>query len=159
MSPTRIMAVASAGGHWIQLMRLRPAWQGLDVTYVSTDPGLAAVLKDQNSAHPEQDFEFRAVVDANRWTKARLVRQLFQLVWVILKTRPHVIITTGAAPGYFAIRIGNLIGARTIWVDSIANAEELSLSGKQIRRHADLCLTQWEHLTQPEGPFYMGAVL
>ena len=105
MSPTRIMAVASAGGHWIQLMRLRPAWQGLDVTYVSTDPGLAAVLKDQNSPHPEQDFEFRAVVDANRWTKARLVRQLFQLVWVILKTRPHVIITTGAAPGYFAIRI------------------------------------------------------
>ena len=39
-SPPKIMAVASAGGHWIQLMRLRKAWDGLPVVYVSTEPGL-----------------------------------------------------------------------------------------------------------------------
>ena len=159
MSSTRIMAVASAGGHWVQLMRLRPAWRGMNVTYVSTDPGLAAILEDKGSQGIEKELTFKTVVEANRWTKGRLIRQLFQLFRIIATTRPHVIVTTGAAPGYFAIRIGKLFGARTIWIDSIANAEELSLSGKQAKKHADLCLTQWEHLEQPDGPQYLGAIL
>ena len=58
-----------------------------------------------------------------------------------------------------ALRLGRLLGARTIWLDSIANVDELSLSGLKARRHADLWLTQWPHLARPEGPFYMGAVM
>ena len=50
-----------------------------------------------------------------------------------MRLRPDVVITTGAAPGYFAVRIGKLLGARVVWVDSIANAEELSLSGPEGR--------------------------
>jgi len=37
-----------------------------------------------------------------------------------------VIVSTGAAPGYFAIVLGRLFGARTIWIDSMANIENLS---------------------------------
>ena len=70
-----------------------------------------------------------------------------------------MIITTGAAPGYFALRFGKLFGTRTIWIDSMANAEELSKSGQEVGKHADLWLTQWEHLARPGGPHYMGAVL
>ena len=157
MSQTRVMAVASAGGHWVQLLRLRPAWKGMDVTYVSTDPGLNAMLAEK--CGPENGWRFFAVVEANRWTKLRLVRQLFQLLRIVLKTRPDVIVTTGAAPGYFAIRIGKLLGTRTIWVDSIANAEELSLSGEQVGHHADLWLTQWSHLARADGPDYRGSVI
>ena len=35
----RILAVASSGGHWVQLTRLRPAFEGHDVAYVTTNPG------------------------------------------------------------------------------------------------------------------------
>jgi hypothetical protein len=70
-----------------------------------------------------------------------------------------VIITTGAAPGYFALRVGKLFGARTIWIDSMANAETLSKSGQEVGKYADLWLTQWEHLARPQGPHYLGAVL
>lgn len=153
------MAVASAGGHWVQLMRLRPTWEGMDVSYVSTDPGLENVLRTGPGNGLEAKFRFYPVVDANRWTKLKLVKQLFQLLAIIVSTRPHVIITTGAAPGYFALRIGKLIGARTIWVDSIANAEEMSLSGQQVRKFADLWLTQWQHLEKPDGPEYKGSVI
>ena len=51
------------------------------------------------------------------------------------------------------------MGARTIWLDSIANVEELSMSGSWIGRSADLWLTQWPHLARPEGPHYAGSVL
>ncbi|EDY80443.1 hypothetical protein VDG1235_57 [Verrucomicrobiia bacterium DG1235] len=78
---------------------------------------------------------------------------------LILRERPDTIVTTGAAPGYFAIRIGKLLNKRTIWVDSIANAEELSMSGTKAGKHADLWLTQWAHLEKPAGPKFAGNVL
>ena len=151
----RIMAVASAGGHWVQLMRLRPAWEGMDVTYVTTDPGLRQTLLEVGKPAPD----FRVITEGNRWHKRKLVKQLLQLVYLMARLRPDAVITTGAAPGYFALRLGRLFGARTIWIDSMANAEELSLSGQQARRHADLWLTQWEHLAKPGGPDFLGSVL
>lgn len=153
----RVLAVASGGGHWVQLRRLRPAWEGMDVTYVTTVPGYREeVLRD---APGNASVGFRLVPDANRWQKLRLVKQLLAIALVVLQVRPDAVVTTGAAPGYFALRLGKLLGARTIWVDSMANAEELSLSGQQAGRHAGTFLTQWEHLAKPEGPHYRGAVL
>ena len=102
---------------------------------------------------------FHTVVEANRWQKWRLVKQLLGIAFILIRYRPDVVISTGAAPGYFALRLARLIGARTIWIDSMANAEELSLSGQRIGKHADLWLTQWEHLAKPEGPQYLGSVL
>jgi UDP-N-acetylglucosamine:LPS N-acetylglucosamine transferase len=157
--PVRVLAVASAGGHWVQLFRMRQAWDGSAVTYVTTNDGLRAQVLADAAARGQAAPGFRVVVDANRWQKLRLLRQLAQLTRIVLAVRPHVVITTGAAPGYFAIRLGKLVGARTAWVDSIANAEELSLSGAKAGRHVDLWLTQWPDLARPGGPEYRGAVL
>ena len=157
--PIRVMATASAGGHWVQLMRLRPSWHECDVIYVTTDPGLEIPLREQDQGQTGRIAGFHTVVEANRWNKLRLVKQLFQLFRIIASNRPDVVVTTGAAPGYFALRIGRMFGARTVWIDSIANAEELSLSGKQVRVHADLWLTQWEHLAEPGGPEFKGSVI
>jgi hypothetical protein len=76
-----------------------------------------------------------------------------------LVEKPDVVISTGAAPGYFAIRIGRLLRMRTIWIDSIANADELSMSGAKAGAFADLWLTQWPHLASQNGPKYLGNVL
>ncbi|MBU0755586.1 MAG: UDP-N-acetylglucosamine--LPS N-acetylglucosamine transferase [Planctomycetes bacterium] len=146
----RILAVASKGGHWVQLRRLAPAFSGHRVIYATTDRSNRTEVRDE---------PFYAVEDASRWNKLKLLKQAFQILWIVLRTRPHVVISTGAAPGYFAIRLGKLLGARAIWVDSIANGEELSLSGRRAGAHVDLWLTQWPHLARPEGPRYCGAVL
>jgi hypothetical protein len=82
-----------------------------------------------------------------------------EVFWIICKERPDIVISTGAAPGYLAIRVGKLFGARSVWVDSIANAEQLSMSGAMAGRYADLWLTQWPDLAKPDGPHYRGAVL
>ncbi len=93
------------------------------------------------------------------WLKWRLLRCAIKMAWMIIRERPDVIVSTGAAPGFFAIVYGKLLGKKTIWVDSIANAEALSLSGSKLARHADLWLTQWKHLATPQGPHYFGNVL
>jgi UDP-N-acetylglucosamine:LPS N-acetylglucosamine transferase len=145
----RVLAVASSGGHWVQLCRLRPAFDGHDVAYLTTDVGHRCEVGAAR---------FHTVIDANRWSKVALVRSALKILWVLARERPDVVVSTGAAPGYIAIRLGKLLGARTVWIDSVANVEELSLSGRMVSGRADLCLTQWPHLAS--GPVaYMGTVL
>ncbi len=147
----RVLAVASGGGHFVQLQRIRPAWQGCDVKYVST-------LKDcSHTLNPGEAYYY--VNDANRHSKIRVLAQAIRILWIVLCVRPDIVVTTGAAPGYFAIRFGKLVGARTIWIDSIANADELSMAGKMASKHADLWLTQWPELARPDGPECFGAIL
>jgi hypothetical protein len=157
--PKRVLAVASGGGHWMQLMRLRPAWDGCAVTYVTTSPGFRAEMLADARTRGQLAPGYLVVPEANRWQKWRLVKQLAGIALAVLRVRPHAVITTGAAPGYFAIRLGRVLGAKTAWVDSIANADELSMSGAKVGPHADLWLTQWKELARSGGPEYRGAVL
>ncbi len=99
------------------------------------------------------------VADANSKTPLRMVWMFLQVVWLILRVRPHVVVTTGAAPGCAAIVFGRLTGARTVWIDSIANSEKMSRSGRWVRWFAVVWLTQWEHLVGPRGPEFWGTVL
>ena len=150
LRPT-VLAISSGGGHWVQLLRLRPAFEDCRVVFATVKEGYRDDL-DGNA-------EFRIIPDSNRWKKVALFRSAFGILILLLRERPDVIVSTGAAPGYFAIRLGKLLGARTVWVDSIANAEVLSLSGAKIGHYADLWLTQWPHLAADNGPFFRGSVL
>lgn len=133
----KIIAIASAGGHWVQLLRLRPAFEGIEVTYICTKKGFAETVQGER---------FYSVPDANRKDKIALLKSLFTVIKLVWKIRPNIIITTGAAPGLMALIAGKALGIKTIWIDSIANVEELSMSGKIASKFADKVYTQWEHL-------------
>ena len=146
----RVMAVASRGGHWVQLLRLRPALAECEVTFVTTVRSYQAGVGDAS---------FRVVTEATAATKFRLFVLAAQLLWLMITIRPQVVISTGAAPGCLAVRLGKLFGCRTLWIDSIANAQTLSLSGKLVREHADVVLSQWEHVAEVDDVQFFGAVL
>ena len=99
------------------------------------------------------------VTDANRDHPLRLIRAACEILFRVVSVRPDVVISTGAAPGVFGIIFGRLVGARTIWVESIANAEVLSLSGRIALKFAHIVLTQWPHLARAGGPQYHGSIL
>lgn len=134
----------------MQLLRLLPAFSNCEVTFVTVSGSYRSQVREHR---------FYAVNDATRWNKFGLILMAIRLARIVWKIRPDLVISTGAAPGYMALRLGRLIGARTIWIDSIANVEKLSLSGQKIGLYADLWLTQWSHLAQPSGPYYQGSVL
>lgn len=149
-SPPKLLAISSGGGHWVQLLRLRPAFEGCQVTYATVREGYREDVAGE---------DFRLIPDSNRWNKLALVKSAAAIFLLLLKLRPDVVITTGAAPGYFGVRFGKLLGARVAWVDSVANAEELSMSGEKAGSFVDLWLTQWPHLAVQGGPQCYGSVL
>ena len=145
----KVLAVSSGGGHWVQLLRLVPAFGGCDVVFVT----VSEMYRSDVSGRP-----FHVVTDATRWNRWRLVQLMFQILGHCWRVRPDVVVSTGAAPGLFALAFGRLLGAKTIWVDSIANVERLSMSGRLARAVAQLWLTQWPHLAREGGPEFAGRV-
>jgi UDP-N-acetylglucosamine:LPS N-acetylglucosamine transferase len=146
----KILAVSSGGGHWVELIRLLPAFSGNIVVFATVDK----VYRSEAGT-----ARFYTIQDVTRWNKLRWVQTFAKLAYILLREKPDVVISTGALPGYFSLRLAKWFGIKTIWVDSIANVEELSMSGQSIGKHADLWLTQWPQLAKPEGPFYKGTVL
>jgi UDP-N-acetylglucosamine:LPS N-acetylglucosamine transferase len=146
----KILGVSSGGGHWVELIRLAPAFEGHDIAYATVSN---AYRREAGAAR------FYSIRDVTRWDAWRWPQTIAKLLWIFLLERPDVVVSTGALPGYFSLRLAKWFGAKTVWLDSIANVEELSMSGKRIGKYADLWLTQWPQLARADGPFYRGTVL
>ena len=154
MNPTdkakKVLLISSCGGHWKQMRRLESAFEGFKKHYAATDVSYYQFVPGQ---------PFYAVPDASLWSKLRLVWQAVCVFFILLRIRPDVVISTGASVGFFALFFAKKMKIKTIWVDSLANVEQMSLSGLKVKPYADLWLTQWQHLAKPEGPHFYGAVL
>ncbi len=147
----RVMAVASCGGHWVQLRKLSTVLEKGDIVYVTVS---------EDYRQEVDGARFYAVCDANLSEKLKILKLAFQMLVVVIREHPDVVISTGAAPGFFALFWAKLLfSSRTVWLDSIANSERLSASGRHAGRFADLWLTQWKHLRSNDGPRYEGAIL
>lgn len=146
----RLLAIASGGGHWIQLLRLRPAFEEYEVVFVS-------ML--ESYAEQVGDARFHLVPDASRFDLKGFAPVFFKALRVILKERPAAIVTTGSAPMLAFIVLGRLFGARTLWVDSIANSERMSSSGRLARKLAHQVVSQWPEVAEAEGVPHWGGVI
>ena len=131
-------------------MLLLPTLSCYDVRFATTEPGGAVQHGITNVAR---------LPDCNQHQPFRSALCAIMALIVVLRHRPRVVVSTGAAPGFFCILAGRLIGARTLWIDSVANGEELSMCGKLSMRFAHECWTQWEHMAHDRRPRYFGAVL
>jgi hypothetical protein len=150
-SALRLLAISSGGGHWAEMRRIMPAFQGMDVSFASTRPEYAS----EAMGHPYYHFS-----DFSRFNMLGAPRTAVEILRIVWTVRPQVVVSTGSAPTLLALGFSRLLfGARTIWIDSIANVERLSSSGNLARYTAHIWLTQWEHLATPKGPHHWGAVL
>jgi UDP-N-acetylglucosamine:LPS N-acetylglucosamine transferase len=144
-----ILAVASGGGHFVQLKGILTQFSHEELHYVST---IEKPILNSDSSYSK-------VIDCNISSIGRVLFCFVQFVKVFFKVRPEIVITTGAAPGFLALVVGKIFGCKTVWIDSIANADQLSLAGQKARIFADVWLTQWPELSSPHGPDYVGSVL
>jgi UDP-N-acetylglucosamine:LPS N-acetylglucosamine transferase len=135
-----VLAVSSGGGHWVQLLLLAPAFEGLRVLYVTSNSQASADLPAGSLAG--------VVPDANLRTPVRSLQCLWQVARVVRALRPRVVVSTGAAPGLFAVAVGSLLGAVTIWVESLAGVTRLTVSGRIARRVATHFIVQWPDLAR-----------
>ena len=147
----KVLMISSSGGHWVQMNRVASAFAQEDLIFCCTE-------RSYQQTNPALPFYF--IPDASRSAGAlKLLCQAWLVFRLLVKVKPDLVVSTGASIGFFAFFFAKKLGKKTIWLDSIANVDQISLSGEKAKKYADLYLTQWEHLAGPDGPTYMGAII
>ena len=148
----KVLAVSSPGGHWVQLNKI---CNKLEQKY----PIVYASPRSQYSLKKDSGRTVHNILDVSADNKLMLIPLAMQMLFIFFRERPQTIISTGAAPGVVAILLGKILGIKTIWVDSIANVQQLSRSGRMVKSRADVVITQWEPLSDGKNILHKGAVL
>ena len=134
----RFCLVASSGGHLLELVSLKAVWEAHERFWVTFSQDDARIL-----------LEGERVIWAYHPT-TRSVRNLMKnlgLAWRILRQeRPDVVISTGAGVAVPFLWMGRLLGIRTIYIESLARIQTLSLSGKLLYPTVHRFVVQWPDL-------------
>jgi UDP-N-acetylglucosamine:LPS N-acetylglucosamine transferase len=134
----KVCLAASGGGHLTELLKLAPIWAEHAPVFVTTHEAVVGELRKRGTVY--------VVGECNRRMPLKTLQVFARCARVVLRERPDVIVSTGAAAGCMLCLLGKLVGAKVVWVDSIANVQRISMSGRIIRPFANLFLTQWPEL-------------
>ena len=136
----KLVVGASAGGHATELLILldaaRGAWPVEPAVYITTmEIAVEGFAKRGKPVH--------VIGECDRRKPLQAIGVLFRTLWLAILERPDAVVTTGSLPLAMFCIWAKLFGAKIVWIDSVAQCDEMSTSGKLMRRMADLCLVQW----------------
>ncbi len=136
----KLLFVASSGGHFEELMCLRPLMDKYESILITEAGGQA-----EDSRGPV-DYIFPQI---NRKEKGffRAFLTLCRSVKDILKKeKPDVIISTGALLSFPFCLFGKIYRKKVVYIESFARIDNLSLTGRLVYFFADMFLVQWHNL-------------
>ena len=146
-----VLLVCSSGGHLLQLLELRPAWEEFDRVWIAFDKSdTRSLLADERVIH--------AHGPTNR-NLPNLLRNILLAARVISRERPSAILTTGAGLAVPFAWVGRLRGVPTVYVESFTRIDELSLSARMIAPVASRVYVQWPELAGDTDRRFAGNVL
>jgi UDP-N-acetylglucosamine:LPS N-acetylglucosamine transferase len=141
--PGPLAIVCSSGGHLLQMLELREAWEPFERVWVTFDKSDArSLLRGERVLH--------AYGPTNR-NIPNLIRNLRLAARVMRVEHPSAILTTGAGVAVPFAWIGKAHGIPTIYVESLTRIDGLSLSGRLIAPVATRLYAQWPELAEPSA--------
>lgn len=132
----KICLVGSSGGHLTHLYMLKQFWKNKDRFWVTFDKEDArSKLKDEKVYH--------CYYPTNRNVK-NLLRNTFLAVRILIKEKPDLIISSGAAVAVPFFYIGKIFGAKVIYIEVFDRYNKPTLTGRLVYPIADKFIVQWE---------------
>jgi beta-1,4-N-acetylglucosaminyltransferase len=140
-----LLIVCSTGGHLLQMLELRAAWQDFERVWVTFDKSDArSLLRGERVVHAHGPTN-RNIPNALR--NLRLAHR------VLRDERPAAMLTTGAGVAVPFAWMGRMRGVPTIYVESFTRMHELSLSARMIAPVATRVYAQWPELASSRVRF------
>jgi UDP-N-acetylglucosamine:LPS N-acetylglucosamine transferase len=131
----KVCIACSAGGHLTEALRIANSIKYSKFLMTFRSPHLRKTIK----------FKYHTITDPRR-NPLRLAITFFQTLYILLKERPDVIISTGAGVTLSACYLGKLFGCKLIYVECAAQVTEPSWTGRLVYPITDLFIVQWRTL-------------
>ena len=153
MRKLKICFAASTGGHYEQLMMLKPLMEKHN-SFILTEKTSYAVESKNNVTH-----YMRQVSRNDFFWIFSLFFNTLKSLYIFMKEKPDVIICTGVLSMIPMCLIGKLFRKKLIYIESFAKVNSPTETGKLLYKYADQFYVQWESMLEVfPNAIYRGAI-
>ena len=153
----RALFISSTGGHFSELMRLKPMFDKYDYHIITEKTKTTEDLK--NTYKKKIDFLVYGTKDHIFSYIFKVTYNTLKSLFLFIKIRPKIIITTGTHTAVPMCYLGKVFGSKIVFIETFANVETKTMAGKIVYPIADLFIVQWEEMKKlyPKAT-YLGGV-
>ena len=141
----KVIFISSTGGHLNELLQLKPLMKKYNSYLITEKTKSNLSLKDN----------FDNVNYLIYGTKKNLFTYFFKFsfnviksLYLYIKIRPNIIITTGTHTAVPMCYIGKLFRSKIVYIETFANSKTKTVAGKIIYPIADTFIVQWESMLE-----------
>ena len=140
----KVLFISSTGGHFKELMQLKKLFNDFDYIIITEKTKTSKSLKETYGK--KISFVIYGTKDHMLTYPFKLFINCWILLYQYIKFRPKYIVTTGAHIAGPMCYIGKIFGSKIIFIETFANSETKTITGKLVYPIADLFLVQWESM-------------
>lgn len=146
MKKKKVMFISSKGGHFVELMKLKPLFNDYDYTIVTEGKANREKLKKEYG----KKINFLIYgTKSHIWSYIFIFPiNIIKSLILFIKIKPKYIITTGTHTAVPMCYIGKIFGSKIIYIETFANIHRKTKAGKLVYPIADLFLVQWEQMLE-----------
>ena len=140
----KVLFISSTGGHLSELLQLKSLFKKYDYHIITEKTSSTISLKDKYG-----DKISFLIYGTKHYMLSYLWKvpvNIFKSLYLYFKIRPKIVITTGAHTAVWMCYIAKLFRSKIIYIETLANIESKTLSGKLIYPIADKFIVQWESM-------------
>lgn len=140
----KVLFISSTGGHFSELMQLKDIFENYDYHIITEKTKSSIKLKEKYAK--KIDFLVYGTKEHILIYMFKLLYNTIKSLYLYVKIKPKYIITTGTHTAVPICYICKLFGSKIIFIETFANSETKTLSGKLIYPIANLFIVQWEQM-------------
>lgn len=131
----KLLLVCNPGGHFSTMMGLKNFWSGYSREWVTYPKFDTEALRENETVYWVEMQEARMLI--------RACINFIKALFILRKSRPDLVISTGAGLAVPFLLASKLFGIKTVFIESISRSSGLSLSGKILYNLVDEFYVQW----------------
>lgn len=149
----KICFAASSGGHYEQLMMLKPLMEKHDSFVITEKTDYNVEIKNEKTYYMKQ---------VNRREKDciwKMIQNIWKSIKIYRKEKPDIVITTGVLAMIPICLIAKLMKKKLIYIESFAKVTSPTETGKLLYKFADQFYVQWKPMLKyyPKA-IYLGGI-
>lgn len=136
----KVCFAASSGGHYEQILMLRPLMDKYDSFVLTEETRYRACLDGETTYY---------LCQVNRREMSAPVRMLINVmrsIYIFVREQPDVVVCTGVLSMIPMCLLAKMFGRKLIYIESFAKITSATETGKLLYRWADQFYVQWESM-------------
>ena len=140
----KVLFISSTGGHLSEMLQLKDMFNRYNYHIITEKTKSNLSLKDK---YPNKvNYLIYGTKDHPLTYPFKLLANCFKSLYFYFRIHPDYIITTGAHTAGPMCLIGKIFGSKVIYIETFANINTKTITGRLLYPFADMFIVQWHSM-------------